>query len=1608
MKRENRTFTAPTGRARGVVFAALATFLLAHQLLAAQPQKAEEMRSWRIKQSGGSDLKGKLIALEETHMVIEDETGKNVRVPLWKLEMNDAVYLQRSKCRFPENMRAPEPSTGKGPLIDLSAADLPNGDLKRWANNGRIGGAFTTLSDPPQVQEIAGRKAVTFTSNPWNVKMDFKAMMADFYSPKCITTGKPFTLAAWLYNPETPAPREIFLCSRKLNEGGRGATFSYGGVGRYAERANQFNGVYSGPAGKLSIADKHFPAPNTWHQFAYVFTGGPDGELRLYVDGRIAAGNKFENAVPREIPNTEYDPEARLVLGSGWEKSWGAPAGARDCFTGSIAALQVYDAPLSEKEIRALCGPKALDNKPMPSNELLTTHFKDVPKADSFTPEFDGLIEEPWPKGLDIDPAHKQAKFMEGFGQPVITVHLHAPQDAMRIAIYSCERIMKKVPEIRQLFYVFRTANNTSNGEGINTSNEFACCSYGQSRNMLSDLTFYGATNMLMHEMGHQFHIFGGWRLDPDFNFELYKVFIDAMETGKWLADYGANNRWEYIAVCVNDWINDGGVFDTVYKREKLRIKDPKMYYFLKKYWSGDMVVELIPEHGLEANADGTVKTWTNRGGVEYWGKRGWARYRDTAGQFVGKGSPARATVDGVTAVGFGGSDALVWDCRTNDVLAGNHEWSVELWAWRPAAADAAAEFSDSVLLSFGDARFYWGISDKAYSLGDAAGEKWPEKPMGGEWRHITFVFSGKSLEKEEGQLTFFIDGEQQGEPKTYNISLAKDVPIVVGAALDGDSIVDGFRGAVAHARVYDYDMTPSQIKEHFRDEKPYYEREQLEVAGKLYIDLDARQLAPVPQGFNRPLYPESLKKDWVRSWFNRGALAGKVHNDLGDPGRSKPGYERIDGVQALVFSGLDRMVSIFQPDADMMAAGPGTLEAWVYSSQEDDEEESDQPRRRRRPNQSATIIEWDEIRLTAGDLASGWHHAAMIFEKDKTRLFIDGKEKQALSKMRVTSAKAPLHLGAHRIGKTWLEYFDGGLAQLRVHSGRLTPEQIQKNFRLSAINQPKNPTPADSAKHPPNRKLALDWDAGPLDKNEKQDVYFGTDSRELKKAGAFKPGEYAPSLEPDTTYHWRVVEKDGDPKDSGPAKAWSFTTCSGKVIDLDAQSLAEGKLASWQNKGAAGGKFAPADAGNAHAPFVETVVERKGARFAHGKFLTSSFDVPDQLKGGKPFTIFLRALSIRNIPGTMLSWGNRATGSAEFYFPRVISQRQRGRGQGGNTNADAAFRTGKDTRIKYDEGQAPVSMLWNDIAYVYDPKDGEGSMKVYVNGQLRKNEKLKLAIGDAGRINVGMAENRSDPFAGLLSDLDIYDTALSDEQITAMWHGKGKQPDKKRLLVSASTDSSPDGDLAQWKNRGSLGGAFTCKIELASTPKVGKVKGRKAVVFDGKENFLSSSIDTPDILTGAQPFTIVVDYCGEKPEGKSTVFALAPETIQTGFFDIGDIERAAEVRYDTDGRASAFRTGNLGGDLSWKDQPPTAGEWHRVTYVYTGGRRGQFRIYVDGEHNNTKVFTTFGTPPGNKMHIGASWTVGRGEDNFFTGAISRIAVYDYAFTDKEAKRLPK
>ncbi len=486
--------------------------------------------------------------------------------------------------------------------------------------------------------------------------------------------------------------------------------------------------------------------------------------------------------------------------------------------------------------------------------------------------------------------------------------------------------------------------------------------------------------------------------------------------------------------------------------------------------WAGTRWVDLDAR-----NFDG-VGVWTNNGTLCATFATGWGTLNN----------PVRETVAGVTAVTFdGGSDGVdknqsvdrleSWVSAPDDITAAG-DWTVEMWAYNPAAAaeecvvhwgrrggpgaGSNAQLNYGSSADFGAAG-HWGAPDMGYD---------PLAPVG-QWQYVALTYDGTTER-------LYVDGVlNNAEAKTLAIhGLWNGSPnnVIIGAAWNNPNYLDtlAFSGSLAVVRVHGGALTAEQVRDNYRFEAARFGRPASPVlwAGKSWVELQAGADAVTNAAGD------------VTTWINRGWLAGDFVYGWG--ALNNPRRESVGGAGAVTFDrgadGADKNQSVDRLEcvgpatpADLTGASDWSVEAWAYNPSFESEEPLLMWSARGGPDGSAGQLNfssspdfgasthwgWMDMGYNPPPSAGAWHHLVLTYDGVRERLYVDGALNNSEAKaLNLHGAAYPptswMIVGAAYQGG-FLEglAYAGSLAVLRVHGGVLTDEQVITNHDADAIH---------------------------------------------------------------------------------------------------------------------------------------------------------------------------------------------------------------------------------------------------------------------------------------------------------------------------------------------------------------------------------------------------------------------------------------------------------------------------------------------------------------------------------------------------------------------------
>ncbi|MBN2183317.1 MAG: discoidin domain-containing protein [Sedimentisphaerales bacterium] len=352
---------------------------------------------------------------------------------------------------------------------------------------------------------------------------------------------------------------------------------------------------------------------------------------------------------------------------------------------------------------------------------------------------------------------------------------------------------------------------------------------------------------------------------------------------------------------------------------------------------------------------------------------------------------------------------------------------------------------------------------------------------------------------------------------------------------------------------------------------------ERAEVAEDLLVDLRSEDLSPGS----------------VSEWPNRGSLGG-VFMAFGNPVvEAVGGWDNV-----VIFDGesyFDGSVSPF----GIVGRGTRTIEVWAYNIGESKEECMVAWSHRGGPDGSNMTFNWGYKDFGAvghwgddADMAWGgqegvephpypalenWQYLVYTYDGATGRLYVNGELAVEKDMALNTHSGNVIRVGTqtNSDGSAFIgeKMFSGAIAQVRIHDGALTLEQIQKNalIRIQTSGQVSNPRPKNNDPDVPLRDLILSWEPGEFP--GKYTVYFGEDVSAVESGTAevisgLDINSYDPGpLNYETTYYWRVDEVNDSPdKTVYEGSVWNFTTepyaitIPTQAISATASSQAQGQ----------------------------------------------------------------------------------------------------------------------------------------------------------------------------------------------------------------------------------------------------------------------------------------------------------------------------------------------------------------------------------------------------------------------------------------------------------------
>jgi len=240
-----------------------------------------------------------------------------VEIPLFYFGAGPIFQFVSKMAKIPEDVTEYYDITpGHRLLVHVDASTLPLGELKEWRNQGELKGAFLPMNVAPKVEDFKGRRGVRFDPNSGKLaKPDHNTLAANFMVNDYLGYGAPFTFTAWVYCDSVDSKTSIETHSSMM---------SWGAL--CGNQQTWLNLAKSDIAGMSYIPGEGPGGSNDWQLLTYTYTGGEDGEFRIYRDGELLSTQKYDVKITR-LPVTDITATTAMFNGEMFTRDGKAAGG---------------------------------------------------------------------------------------------------------------------------------------------------------------------------------------------------------------------------------------------------------------------------------------------------------------------------------------------------------------------------------------------------------------------------------------------------------------------------------------------------------------------------------------------------------------------------------------------------------------------------------------------------------------------------------------------------------------------------------------------------------------------------------------------------------------------------------------------------------------------------------------------------------------------------------------------------------------------------------------------------------------------------------------------------------------------------------------------------------------------------------------------------------------------------------------------------------------------------------------------------------------------------------------------------------------------------------
>jgi len=310
----------------------------------------------------------------------------------------------------------------------------------------------------------------------------------------------------------------------------------------------------------------------------------------------------------------------------------------------------------------------------------------------------------------------------------------------------------------------------------------------------------------------------------------------------------------------------------------------------------------------------------------------------------------------------------------------------------------------------------------------------------------------------------------------------------------------------------------------------------------------------------------------------------------------------------------------------------------------------------------------------------------------------------------------------------------------------------------------------------------------------------------------------------------------------------------------------------------------------------------------------------------------------------------------------------------------------GKQQAVKRVQTQFEYATWYYQYLIEYS-KDGRNWM---VFADKRQNRQWGSPIEDYGDVTARYVRLKisGTQYPGL--NRAVWNIRIFDDKLKQAGELSEAQPAVRTaepggLLIDLDAGGFKPGELIKtWQNKGSSGGSFISAGR--EHPEAQMVKGKKALLFSGREHF-RSLFRTPSTLSGNSSFTVSIWGLNPRLDKQEPLVSWADGA--------GELSRAV-FGLGTDRNMGGITHGGWA-DQSYK-QVPGPGKWHHIAVVFDGTME---RLFVDGKLDNEENKMLF-LKSDSLFYVGTSAAL----DHFFSGALAGVKVYDRALSREEVVAL--